>query len=903
MTQTTPTDVFVTCETTAQGREITLHGPGTDLRRWCLPRRPSEGELDAAGGELAVAIGEAAVACCQTDELTGLLSRPAVLPRARRVLGRLTDLTEAALICRPRESVASLAPASGPAPARDLPPAAAATELVHHRLCESAAQMPEPLRAILATLLGQDGGPAWLPWTHTPPDPVSLLLISSLLPRRPPPRRRKPADADLPGDLTDLAGSLLSPGGPIHTTLPGYEHRAGQIEMAVRVAEALRDERMLLAEAGTGVGKSLAYLVPAVIWAHRSGEPVVVSTNTHNLQEQLMDKDLPLLRRALGIKFEAALVKGRANYPCIRALVAAALDAANSLFRSERVAAAPADLADIRPEPLALIPELGALIARVRSQADACAGRTCSYNDCCPVEVTRAHARGADIVVSNHALTFADARASILPDYTRLIFDEAQNIETVATDQLSLECSGYGYSQLLRALSGEPASFVAMMRRRLDALKPDQAVVAATGRLEPLPALAEAFAQVTADLGDAVAWLCREVSSDGPREADRATVRLTEKVRATSQWGQVAALGTEALQSGTALLEAVAEFGRKLAEVDLSAAVGMEGLGADAEAMRGRLDTSLQSLEAVLASGGSHSDYVTWAETWQTRRGQSWSLHAAPVAIGPVLDEVLYQHKASIVFTSATMTVDGEFRFFRQRLGLDKYQERLVETSVPSPFALTEQLLLCVPHDIPDPRDAGYSEATTEALRRICVVAGGGTLILFTARSRMRQAFEALEADLMAWGMIPLCQDVSGPRGLLLDRLRDEPGAVLFGLKSFWEGVDVPGRALRCVVICKLPFAVPSDPIIEARQEDVARRGDNPMHDYYIPEAVVGFKQGLGRLIRTTTDTGVVFVLDRRILTRGYGRRFFRSIQRCELSRDSLDDCLAMAGEWLGKEQ
>ncbi len=524
------------------------------------------------------------------------------------------------------------------------------------------------------------------------------------------------------------------------------------------------------------------------------------------------------------------------------------------------------------------------------------------------MENARSQARAADIIVVNHALALEEARFPFLPEVSHVVFDEAHNLESAATENLAHELSSPLLASFLSALGGEGRALglIETLGRRLQPHEDLDGVKRVLLTLPDLADPADALREAGDALGAEVADLCRHFpgagrASDPDRGAGggRSSVRLTRQVRQHDSCSALLEAIHRFQETGQELLAAVERVGGAIEEIEESAREALQGLGADVAAVAARLRELLEAASVVLSASGDEEDYVTWAEAWEHQTRHGWSLRAAPVDVGPVLRELFYDRKDAVVFTSATLSVDGGFRYYRRRLGLSESRHVVREAAYPSPFRLTEQLLLCVPRDFPEPRQPGFDSAVTAALGDICEIAGGGTLALFTSRARMEAAFAELEARLSELGLRALCQETSGPRWWLLDQLRTHDNTVLFGLKSFWEGVDVPGAALRCVVLCKLPFAVPDDPIVAARMESVSRDGGDPWTDYYYPEAILGFKQGLGRLIRRKTDRGVVFVLDPRLLSRYYGRRFFRSIQRCALVRDDLAACLEQARSWL----
>ena len=736
-------------------------------------------------------------------------------------------------------------------------------------------------------------------------EPLTAASYSEVPPRVPA-RRHRPERRGAALDAAAL-GAELGPDGAVARAMPGYEHRPGQVEMAKAVAEAFNRDEILCVEAGTGVGKSLAYLLPAARWALAAQERVVIGTHTKSLQDQLIGNDIPLLQKALDRPLATVAIKGRNNYACGRRLLARARETEASLFELERVAIAyllswfvesdTGELDEIGGEVREALPGLDAIVNQIRSDSLTCLGRACPWRGACAVERVRRRAENADLVVANHALIMADIGAQVLPEYERLILDEAHHLEDVATDQFGLEFSRRGAQSLLRSLVGaqERGGLVPTVARQLEGARPEDraaALLTLTSGLEGVARVVESQLEVVSAHVESFLFGHRVERSAVP-----ATRRLTEDVLLGERW-QGAAQALRLIQGAiTAVGSRLAELAAGIADLDAQSLTDAEGLTRDVAGAA----VAWQSLGAALASivNGSVEGTVAWVEGSVVGRGVSWAIRVAPVDVGPSLQAALYDTKRTIVMTSATLTVDRQFDFLVERVGLGPVQGKTVTLSVPSPFAYERQLLLCVPQDLPSPRTERYQDALCEGVLRLAQVTGGGMLVLFTSRTAMLDTYERLKGDFRRAGIELLSQEVSGPRSDLLGRLRANEGTVLFGLKSFWEGVDVPGQALRCVVVAKLPFAVPSDPLIEARREHLDALGRDGQNDFYVPLAVMSFRQGVGRLIRTREDRGTVFVMDARLLTRSYGQRFLHSIERPALMAAPFDRCLAAAEGWL----
>lgn len=713
----------------------------------------------------------------------------------------------------------------------------------------------------------------------------------------------------------DDVAAVFAPDGPLARAFDGYEVRQSQVEMALAVWRAFSTSRHAVIESGTGTGKSMAYLVPAVLWARERNEKVVVSTNTINLQEQLIHKDLPDLSRALGVRFSFTLVKGRANYICRRKLAYVANEAddtsADPSLR-EVLAALLAELPKVatgsRSDFRTVVP--AALWDRIASDSMSCLRAKCPYLSLCYFAKARAEMEEADILVTNHHLLFSDLAlrtafpgapgARVLPDYRYVIFDEAHNAPEVAAERLGRRAS---LGQMRRAC--QDLVRTEQERRGEGGLLPSLrlrlfrgAGGAPEGDVAAIARLVDTAAEGVKRLRDSVEWFFdslvramgqgssngeqheRECQRERERERERQgerersgqrAVRLKGQLTTSPVWQEEVTPGAERviIRAGEvardlgSILDSFADLGDD-ADEDL------QGVMADLQGVAARISSEATALDFVMCR--ADEAYVYWAEVAPHDVG----LVATPLDVGPILAERLFSQVESAVFTSATMTVRGEFGFFRKEVGLTGLDEPPIELIFDSPFDFSRQALLAVPCDLPQPQDPGFVDTAARAIMDVVLASKGRAFVLFTSMDMLHRTHEALRDGLEAAG-IPVLRQGDMPRHLMLARFREKPG-VLLGADSFWQGVDVPGEALSCVILVKLPFHVPTSPLVEAKVEAAEKAGASGFYSYALPSAVVRFRQGFGRLIRSREDRGVVVVLDRRLVEKPYGGVFLSSL-------------------------
>lgn len=681
--------------------------------------------------------------------------------------------------------------------------------------------------------------------------------------------------------------------------IEGFELRPQQVKMAEAIIEAFNNDTIAIVEAPTGVGKTMAYLLPALQWALRNKERIVISTRTINLQEQIIGHDLPLLQKCMEGSFNACLVKGRSNYLCRRKMEHAFAEI--SLFDDEtgagQLRAITAWGEETRVGSLAelhFVPDR-TIWEKVCCEADMCAGGNCRHFQTCFFMAARKEMARADLLVVNHHMLFADIAvkkelgdftgAAVLPKYGRVIFDEAHSIEDAATEYFGVNATRAGtqktLGRLLRIEMQNERGLIPFLKLKLMRNCPqvttdeyETFVALIDNQLRPAlmltsEALDDAFTGLRAYTAEAAGQMGREIKW-----------RLTPDILAQTELRQ---LHDEVVMPAVRNLRALVRLCETLLEKlttikpydpEDESPVIMEIM---------ELTSSIRRMQLIADALGEctadtlKDNTVRWIEI-DAKFEKNVRIARCPLAVGEPLAEWVYKNLDTVIMTSATLAVQKKFAYFKNRVGLDLLDEDKVNTVlINSPFDYAKQAVLCIPTDTPPPSATDFLEVSVESIRRILAVTKGHAFILFTSFYALDFAYRKLEEELREQGITPLCQG-KATRSQLLDEFRKDPASVLFGTDSFWEGVDVAGAALQCVIVTRLPFRVPSEPVLEARAQAIEQAGGNAFMQYSVPQAIIKLRQGFGRLIRRRTDWGAVVILDNRIVTKYYGRTFIASL-------------------------
>ena len=683
----------------------------------------------------------------------------------------------------------------------------------------------------------------------------------------------------------DMVASMFSEGGALSHALDGFEARAEQAEMAQAVTEAINDGDRIIIEAGTGVGKSLAYLLPAALYALANGKRVVISTNTINLQEQLLQKDVPILVDALksvegggeGLRFTP--LKGRANYLCMRRWNTMSSSPDPSPDEARLLAktmlwlqsTATADRAEIN---------LGhSRAAAPWDRLSANNARGCLRNESvCFLRSARERAAASHLVIVNHALLLSNATVggTLIPDFDVLIIDEAHHLEEEATNHLGFELTQASFNDHFQNLSGEAGI-------------PNQATVAfrtattdTTDRRETVETVVDEIARLLPRMRDSIARLLAGLEAmagnvpspsggrlgrgQSARPAYAQQTRITRGTRANPKWSELEIGWENADLALSELGRQLANLQRALSDLEEAGLINYESLVNDLADAAQQNDTLRRHLKEFVVA--PEDDAIYWL-TLSARRAEL-SLHAAPLHVAEQLDELVFSQTRSVIMTSATLSTEQTFDHIVERTGFKDARELLLG----SPFDYPSAAVLCLPSDMPEPRSWAYQDALEGAIKDAAIAAAGRTMALFTSYSALRSTASGIKDDLNTRDIEVLQQGADGPPAQVVRRFMQNPRAVLLGTASFWEGVDLPGDTLSVLIVARLPFTVPSEPVFQARSELY----DNAFMQYAVPQAILRLRQGFGRLIRTKTDRGAVIILDRRVTASRYGSAFLRSL-------------------------
>jgi len=704
-----------------------------------------------------------------------------------------------------------------------------------------------------------------------------------------------PPETLAPLDVDEVA-ALLEYGGPFARYFTGYEQRSQQVEMLRAVTRAFSDGYHLMVEAGTGTGKSFAYLVPAALWATQNNLRVVISTNTITLQEQLINKDIPDLRNALGIDLRAVVLKGRSNYLCPRRLEGLRKSTPGNADEMRVMAKVLVWLSEggsgDRSEINLNGPYEREVWSRLSAEDEGCKAEVCMSRTggACPFYRSRMAAQSAHLIIVNHALLLSDVVTGnrVLPDYSYLIVDEGHHLESASTNALSYKITQSDLARLLRELGGASSGILGRVLTQVhDYLSPTE-LAGMTVSMQRATDLAFRLENQLTYFLKTIEYFMDHIRDGAPVSSYGQQVRILPATRTLPDWTEVEMAWDAAGETMGLLLTLAGQVHRDITDSFDEPPEALE----DTIGNLGNIIRRLTEAQAYLAALVSQPDsnYIYWVEIQPNN--YRLALQIAPLHIGPLMEQFLWHEKSSIVVTSATLTTQGEFEYLKSRLNADEADELVLG----SPFDYENSTLLYLPNDIPEPNDAnGYQRAVDQSIVRLAKSSGGRMLVLFTSYAQLRKTSQSITSPLQEADIQVYEQGEGASANTLLETFRGTDKAVLLGTRAFWEGVDIPGAALSVLVIVKLPFDVPSDPIIAARSETF----DDPFNEYHLPEAILRFRQGFGRLIRTQSDRGVVAVLDKRLLSKRYGRSFLDSLPDCTKQIGSLSDLPRLTARWL----
>jgi ATP-dependent DNA helicase DinG len=696
-------------------------------------------------------------------------------------------------------------------------------------------------------------------------------------------------------DIDEVA-ALLEYGGPFANYFENYEMRQQQVEMLRAVARSLSEGMHLMVEAGTGTGKSFAYLVPAALWAFQNGTRVVISTNTINLQDQLIKKDIPDLRAALGIDIRAAVLKGRANYLCPRRLEGLRQRTPETIEQMRVLAKVLVWLWEGGSGDRSEINLNGPLERdawfRISAEDEGCKAEVCMARTggACPFYQARQAALSSHLLIVNHALLLSDVATGsrVLPEYNYLIIDEAHHIESATTSSLSYRLTQGDVARLLRELGSVSSGVLGHLLGFIKEIGRPSQLATFHQDIQRATDLAFRLEHDTSQLFKAVEVFLKDQREGQPIGNYTQQARILSSTRTQPYWTDVEVAWDQAAETLKLLINLMVQIYKNTSDLGILESDELEDLQSNLVDMHRRLSEVEANLNRLFADPDAGDIY--WAET-SPNNGQI-AVQIAPLHVGPLMEQFLWHEKASIILTSATLTANGEFDYIRSRLNADEADE----LALGSPFDYENSALLYLVNDIPEPADAtNYQKAVDQTLVRLAKATGGRLLALFTSYAQLKRTSQAITATLAEADIQVYEQGEGASPNTLLETFKEAERAVLLGTRAFWEGVDIPGTALSVLVIVKLPFDVPSDPIVAARSETF----EDPFSEYSLPEAILRFRQGFGRLIRTQSDRGIVAILDRRILTKKYGKLFIESLPECKMKVGSMNDLPGIAQKWL----